>query len=448
MLVLSLMTLYFLLLLAISQELSKSDWMNPASICNASFFICSLAELYNCLVFGTEVSLHGGLLICFFVTVFDVASLFFLLYFRQMKVQRSKLNASVESTTRVRIQVPTSLVLLAVVLGVVTAVLFLKDVRSAVSGPVAGDWNSLMNSYRTASAYSGDDPSVGLSSLSNICFKLLTIFSFVYLIIGFNNIICDGFSIKDALMLLPAAFYAICQLLNGVRLGAIVFVCSCVCCIWILLSINSGWTIRITLGKFIKIVFALVFACFLFWVASWFVGREVTLGPLDYICSYIGYSFVLFDKFLQNPGVASKYFGSETFVALYSSFGRNFGFTNLVSSGNHEFRSWGSIDLGNVYTVFRLWYHDFGFGGTALFSLLTGLFYSNLYEHARMLHGGSPLSISMISYTYLSSGIFSMPLVGKLTSSLFTPTTWFLAISSLFLSEWIKRYQKRQPPMN
>lgn len=65
-----------------------------------------------------------------------------------------------------------------------------------------------------------------------------------------------------------------------------------------------------------------------------------------------------------------------------------------------------------------------------------------------MLHGGSPLSISMISYTYLSSGIFSMPLVGKLTSSLFTPTTWFLAISSLFLSEWIKRYQKRQPPMN
>lgn len=124
MLVLSLMTLYFLLLLAISQELSKSDWMNPASICNASFFICSLAELYNCLVFGTEVSLHGGLLICFFVTVFDVASLFFLLYFRQMKVQRSKLNASVESTTLVRIQVPTSLVLLAVVLGVVTAVLF------------------------------------------------------------------------------------------------------------------------------------------------------------------------------------------------------------------------------------------------------------------------------------------------------------------------------------
>ena len=66
----------------------------------------------------------------------------------------SKLNASVESTTLVRIQVPTSLVLLAVVLGVVTAVLFLKDVRSAVSGPVAGDWNSLMNSYRTASAYS------------------------------------------------------------------------------------------------------------------------------------------------------------------------------------------------------------------------------------------------------------------------------------------------------
>ena len=31
---------------------------------------------------------------------------------------------------------------MAVVLGVVTAVLFLKDVRSAVSGPVAGDWNS------------------------------------------------------------------------------------------------------------------------------------------------------------------------------------------------------------------------------------------------------------------------------------------------------------------
>ena len=41
-----------------------------------------------------------------------------------MKVQRSKLNTSVESTTLVRIQVPTSLVLLAVVLGVVTAVLF------------------------------------------------------------------------------------------------------------------------------------------------------------------------------------------------------------------------------------------------------------------------------------------------------------------------------------
>ena len=229
----------------------------------------------------------------------------------------------------------------------------MKDVRSAVSGPAAGDWNSLMNSYRTASAYSGDDPSVGLSSLSNICFKLLTIFSFVYLIIGFNNIICDGFSIKDALMLLPAAFYAICQLLNGVRLGAIVFVCSCVCCIWILLSINSGWTIRITLGKFIKIVFALVFACFLFWVASWFVWTRSYSWTIGLYLQLHWLFICLFDKFLQNPGVASKYFGFGDFRStIFVFLDEIFGFTNLVSSGNHEFRSWGSIDLGNVSRYF------------------------------------------------------------------------------------------------
>ena len=56
---------------------------------------------------------------------------------------------------------------------------------------------------------------------------------------------------------------------------------------------------------------------------------------------------------------------------------------DLVYSTQKEFRNIQGINIGNVYTAFRSYLHDFGFGGMLLLTALESLVMSTLYYSSK-----------------------------------------------------------------
>lgn len=418
------------LLIIIADAISGGDWGSPCLLALLAFFICTLAELYNAAKYQTELSEKAFLLISGCLLSFCVCSLFVSCCYRS--VRGVKKTQQVAQLTRIHLY--KWLLVAGLLLSIFTIVLYRHDVSSSVADlGVTGNLNERMAAYRGASAY-GDGEDVGVSRISNICFKLLTVIAFVYLYIAINNVLTSGFNGETVLLIIPMIAYVMCQFMLGIRMGAIKAACAFISMYWLLSGRKSEWKRKIKLSSVVKILLGIVIAFLLFWFAAWFVGRKNELGPLDYICSYVGFSFVSLSLFMSQPRSIPALFGQDSFLALYSSIGRATGNSSLVFSGNYEFRSWYGIDLGNVYSLFRPWYSDFGFFGAFVIAAICGICFTVLYEKARRGNPKKSIDIPTVVYSFFAIGFLSMPLVSLLTQTLFTVSTWiFIAGVAAFV---------------
>lgn len=153
---------------------------------------------------------------------------------------------------------------------------------------------------------------------------------------------------------------------------------------WVLWNAKTAWMRRIRISMLLKALLLLVVMGIAFWLAGTAVGRQIDSGPFDYIASYIGYAIILFGKFVEEGAAnTSQFFGSETFVGMYNFIGNHFGVDEFVYTYHLEWRYLGSVSMGNVYTAYRYWLHDFGIGGMMLVACLYGVFFSVFYEKAK-----------------------------------------------------------------
>lgn len=408
-----------MLLMSIAMLLSRGDWCSPAVIVNAMFLVCTIAEVYNSIKFGTYIHEETAALICLSLTLFTVSSLSVGLF------QRGKLNAIVSDAVSIRsVSLPNYLIISGALFAILVVVMHARDVLSTFGTiGASGNWNERMNAYRVADAYGDGLGDGGISGITNLLSRLLTPVSLVWLYLGINNRIAG--KTASPLYFVPAISSLCCELLTGVRIGAIRFFCAAVVMIWILSNKKSHWSNHLKLSTLVKVVILFILAGALFWGIAWLVGRQVETGLIDYLCSYIGYSFVSLDAFLQEHFPFTEMFGSQTFLAIYSSIGRWFDLPGLISSGNYEFRYFQGVELGNIYTALRPWYADFGVGGVVFFSIACGAAYSYLYERSKQASMTSDICLSALVYAQFSIGLFAMPLVSLITQGVLAISTPF-----------------------
>lgn len=377
--------------------------------------------------------------------LFVVASLGISLSYRQ-----SHLAGSIGKANGLTyIDLPRYFVITCQAISIVTLALHARDTLSSFSVlGVSGDWNESMNAYRGEMAFRGDVEGAGTSGLSNALFKILTPIAFVLMYVYINNLFVSKRNAKAWYLILPAGVYLACELLTGVRLGAIRMVCAAIVVAWVLWAQTSGWRKRLKLAAFVKGAVLVVAACVLFWVAAWLVGRQVELGIIDYICSYIGYSFISFDLFLNDVHAQSAVFGQETFRAIYDSLGRMFGDSFISQTGGNEFRVLDGISLGNVYTIFRTWYSDFGLWGMLTVSAICGIAFTVLYERARLKDPKWSIRFSLVGYSYFAAGFFAMPLVSLLSQTALQFTAPFELVLIYLLIRVIDGIGDEKPLLN
>lgn len=421
------LAMVFLVLLGFAAILSHGDIGSPAVIVSAAFLLCTLAGIYNVITYNFQLS--GKAVFIIAVNVFCFVGSALLVHI----IVCRKPNSVRLGREIVPIRVPNYIVVFGSVVGVAALFLRYRDLSASLSLLGAnGDWNDRMFAYRDAAMASDSDFIVN-SGITNLCFRLLTVFAFSFLYICVYNWRAGQRGAKLLRLCLPIAAYVGCEVLSGVRLGAIRAVCALLVTVLIVNRSVMPKTMRLRISTLLRAAGILVGGCVLFWAAAWVVGRRVNRDPLDYFCSYLGCSFLSFDLFLQDGVTRSSIFGFRTFMPIYNSFARWTGDLTIIQSSSYEFRFWLGNGIGNVYTAFRPWINDFGALGSFVVSFVAGILYSRLQCAAVDSSGRFWRLYAGTLYAYLSVGLFSMPLVTLLTQNVFQLSFVFESIGIFIL---------------
>lgn len=423
--------------------LTRSDYLNPATAVPLMFLLCSAAATYNHVLHGTEISFGAACLLLLTTLILSVSG--FLAY----KVTVGKTGVLRDWTPSGRvIKVPTWMILMATAFCAMATFVYYRDLTQVMSNMgFSGDWNQMMNSYRFASSFGELGEGEGVSGLANLLYKIMTAIAFLFAYIGIANFSSDATRrLTHIVLFAPSLIYSVCVIFTGGRMGMIRLAAGCLLVAWVVMNAKGGWLFRLKVSAVLKVVLLIVAASVVFWGAGTAVGRQISDGPLDYITSYIGYSMVLFSDFLVDPGQSStELFGGETFVGIYNFLGNHFGIDEFVYTYHMEWRYLGSLELGNVYTAYRYWLHDFGIIGMFAMAVFYGLFYGVFYAKARCYRNKHRRIINypLLMFSYIVYGVFLIPIKDCLLATELVVTTPFVLLAMYALGRYIEAVQGR-----
>lgn len=421
---------------------TRSDYLNPATVVPLMFVLCTAAAIYNNAFHGTEVSFDAACLLLFVTLVMSLSS--FIAY----RLAVGEANGVRDWVLAPRIiRLPKWLVIASVAFCVAATLVYYRDLTHSMSSMgLSGDWNQMMNSYRFASSFKELGEGEGASGLANLLYKIMTAIAFLFAYIGIVNISVDsGKKAKHIILFAPAMICCICIVFTGGRMGMIRLAAGCLLITWVVLNAKGGWRFRLKLSSVLKVAFLIVAASVAFWAVGSAVGRQISEGPLDYITSYIGYSMVLFSDFLKDPGVSSTdLFGSETLVGIYNFLGSHLGIDDFIYTYHMEWRYIGNLSLGNVYTAYRYWLHDFGIAGMFTVAVLYGVFYGIFYAKARCYRNKKRRVINypLLMFSYIVYGVFLIPINDCLLATELVVTTPFVLIAMYALGRYVESIQE------
>lgn len=421
--------------------LTKSDYMNPAVVVPLMFALCTAAAIYNFFLHGTEVGFEAACLLMFTTLVLSLSAYLA----SRLVIGDAGSSCDWEPICQI-IKVPVWLTIAAIVLCIGATIFYYHDLTQGMSNlGYSGDWNQMMNSYRVASSFRELEEGEGVSGLANLLYKIMTAIAFLFSYIGIVNMSADSkHKRKHTIMFIPAIVACVCVVFTGGRMGMIRLVAGCLLVAWVVLNARKKWRFRLKISSVLKVVLLVIAASTAFWAVGSAVGRQITSGPLDYITGYIGYSMVLFSDYLINPGVSyAKLFGGETFVGIYNFLGNHLGIDEYIYTYHMEWRYIGDLSLGNVYTAYRYWLHDFGTMGMLAIAVLYGIFYGTFYAKARHYRSGSrrQFNYPLLMLSYIVYGVFLIPIKDCLLATEFVVTTPFVLIVMYALGRYIESIQ-------
>ena len=239
----------------------------------------------------------------------------------------------------------------------------------------------LMHIYRQATAYGN-----GIVNVNSIS-STMTVFATSLAYVTLFNVIYNFKNTGKLYKLLNCAIIAlwiILFFLQGTRYD--VFSMSVAAFIlWYISRIHdTGVYQRLQIRQLAKIIIFAVILLYGFYVIKDLVGRRSEQTMMEYLTSYLGGSIPLFDSFIRDPVHDLKIFGQETFMSINNGLIRRGIIHSSICSYNKEFRSINGVDIGNVYTALRDYYHDFGFIGTIILHTIFSSIYSWLYEKQKV----------------------------------------------------------------
>jgi len=180
----------------------------------------------------------------------------------------------------------------------------------------------------------------------------------------------------DYKYLLPIIPYLVDSFIRSSR-GEIIQIAISIVTLWyIILKKTKGWVSKYDYQFMKKLVVIAAIAVPLFVLSAVATGRYTNISDMDvgnYVSVYVSGGVRALDLYVKaNPKPNPTIWGEETFVNLHNFI---YAFTGNPTRLKRflEFEYIKGITVGNIYTSFRRFFHDFGITGVVTLSFLQGL---------------------------------------------------------------------------
>jgi len=327
-------------------------------------------------------------------------------------------------------------------ISVLILVIFIQYFRRVASSSSIASMISLYKDIRTS-----DD--ANMPSYLNVLIKVSAGFAHIALFILLNNIVSKNRHISDLFFLVPVLSYSMICLLSANRGDILMLAIGGFVTGYILYCRKYGWSRKQSATVIRKGAKYGIILLVLFWAFLLYIGRDIHAGDRNifkYLCSYISGSLASFDLYLKQGGVPTTKWGQETFVALNNNLYSIFKIGE-PSQRYLEFRSTIAYSTTNIYSSFRRFHHDFGYGGVIWLSLLQGMITSAMYKKVKYNHKrATDVDFSLCFY-----GFFAYTIVYTLIDELFYSSnvsiSGFVKVVILFVCYKVYFYQSNQEKM-
>lgn len=363
-----------IILMLLSYKLSNEDYMSPPFLMTVMFLISILCAWYmrNDWLFKIQP------LTCFII-VFGIISFYlgyYVIYYCFIN------NRKMNKITKLKyIEIKIWKILIYYFVAVLFCYLYIKSIINGVG--FNGTWSQTMEKFRYATAYTG---ATGLSI--NIPSYVLTgrfavnSAGYVFVYTCVNN-----FLVKkkwDKYQLIAILISIISSMLGASRLDLIRIPISFLVIYYILKCRTGKITQKDQIKLIIRYIGIALAVIICFSELRTFVGRQNTSGIIEYISQYLGAPIVLLDDYFKKPIISSNLFGKESFWGIYNFLHSITGNSLYAYDYTLEFRTINGINLGNVYTAFRMYYSDFKMVGVVIMNFIAGIVFATLYVMIRL----------------------------------------------------------------
>lgn len=377
-----------LFFLAISYTISSGNLLSPSFLSYAMFTLSTLCVIYNNDFWEVEYSFKAWTI---------TSSGFFAMLLPEIFYTRKKTyktnyfkhinKEKVQNPIRIDNLVNGFIVLTSILLMIIYVYSVFSRGRSmgAVGLNVIG-----LSKYGTTSTG---------NILEKLSYRVLMLLFYVYTYIVVRNIaLCKEKFKHQIINLIPIVCYFIVTFFAGNRLGILKNLLAIYAAI-----LSMMYQLKDFRKKEIRKIIAYVVAFGIAMVVLFYLSRVITKVNtttahrtfIEYITYYIGSPVYLFSKYIADPiNVHAKntLIGENTFTGLLQDLGYNPQYNNnfIYVGGSSNF-------AGNVFSWFQGPYHDFGFIGMTIFTIIIYWWFNQIL-YKGILKKGKDVSIILMMY--------------------------------------------------
>ena len=431
-----LLLILFIIMLIASYFLFKKEIMQPAIVFCAAYTISILCAVFNIDKWGIELNqltfwilLLGGLE---FVIISYIVHIIFKK--KNSSAKSEEINKGEEvKEKKEQIKISNIFIILLIIYNVIILALLLTNVLSIASQ--FGEYNNFSEAltlYKQNTSYS---KKTELPDYLTILMKPIISAAYIGVFVFFYNVTYSEEKIykrilKNSHYLIFPIHYFIQRFMESNRGSILNFCIAAVAMAIIIWSMKNKWKKHINIKIIITIVIIACLGMVLFYYSAGLVGRINRKGMFDYITYYIGGSIECFNQWVQNPDEPTVVAGEYTFSRTIRDLGKLGILDYQLNNENYSnFIYYKGEMVGNIYTSYRSWMHDWGIAGIVILQAILALTMNILYNIIKYSkYRAGITNYLIITYGYLIYTIFLHPI-----DSYFYLETFTIATAGVFI---------------
>ena len=285
-------------------------------------------------------------------------------------------------------------------------------------------------------SYHGIDLEVVMPKILRLCRRITTAVGYFWAYLLMQRIVLNqkkgrGLIIINFILSVINSFVA-----TGGRKGIFLLVITALVDLYLIYGMHTGWKMKIKIKSMLKLIaFGFVFIG-LFKYAGGVAGKTINLDFGDYLAMYLSAPLKNLDLFIRkgNFGI-SDISESASFAHLVQYLNAR-GFLNPYADA-FRVNYHNGINLGNAYTTYFSYIHDYGYAGLAGFVIFSAVLCQFIFQKAKK-NNAYNISIYTIVYAYLFSNLVFGFFSNFFITSVFDMTLVWNIIVWVIMSKLIK----------